>query len=150
MAELLVAVITIESLLGSVGASVVGASVKEKADAGQDPVHTRGAPIGTETVTAKKTTAIGEIETETEIGSETGIEAGATATTVTVTGTETETDVRTAIDVTATMETTAGGESTIVTGPLGETVAVLVTVIVMHQPRVAAAAGVTLGNEWLE
>ena len=146
MEALQVAVITIESLLGIVGASVVGVSVKEKADADQGPVHTRGAPIGTEIVTAESTTAIGEIETETEIGSETGIGAGAM--TVTATGTETETDVRTAIDVTVTMETTAGGESTTVTGPLGETVAVLATV--MPQPRVAAAAGVTLDNEWLE
>ena len=144
MEALQVAVITIESLLGIVGASGVGVSVKEKADADQGPVHTRGAPIGTEIVTAESTTAIGEIETETEIGSETGIGAGAM--TVTATGTETETDVRTAID--AMMETTAGGESTTVTGPLGETVAVRATV--MPQPRVAAAAGVTLDNEWLE
>ena len=149
MAALQVAVITIESLLGSVGtsvASVVSVSEKEKADAGQGPVHRRGAPIGTETVTAETATVNGEIATETEIGSETGIGAGAT--TVTVTGTETETDARTAIDVTATMETTVGEESITETGPLGETVAVLATV--MPQPRVAAAAGVTSANEWLE
>ena len=141
-----VAGIPIESLLGSVGASVVGVSVKEKADASQDPVHTSGNPIGTETVTAETATANGEIATETEIGSETGIGAGAT--TVTVTGTETETDARTAIDVIAMMETTAGEESTTVTGLLGETVAVRATV--MPQPRVAAVAGVTSDNEWLE
>ena len=147
MAALQVAVITIESLLGSVGNSVaseVSVSEKEKADAGQGPVHRRGAPIGTETVTAETMTTIGVIETETEIGS--GIGIGASATIVTATGTETETDVRTAID--ATMETTVGEESITETGPLGETVAVLATV--MPQPRVAAAAGVTSANEWLE
>ena len=129
-----VAVITIEivkhPLLGSVGASVVDVSVKEKADADQDPVHTRGDPIGTETVTAETTTEIGVIATETEIVSENGIGAGAT--TVTVIGTETETDEKTAIDVIVTMETTAGEESIIVTGPLGEIVAVLATVV-MHR-----------------